>query len=704
MKRLFFNKEFILQVALLVVISGLVYLPRIDRLQYYKDDWYYVLDGTYAGPSVFNEMFAIDRPARGPFFQAYFSLFGANPLPYHLGHYFWRVSAALAALWLFRMVWPARTRQAFFAALFFLIYPGYLWWTSGIEYQPMVVSLCLQVLSIALTVKAILSKGPLKKTAFALGSILAGWGYLALVDYAIGMEFFRLAIIFVLVNRKEHISLLRKGFETLKVWFYSSFLIPAGFLFWKIFLFTSERKVTDLGIQLGPFLEAPRQALKLWLVSVVRDGLTVSFLAWIEPFSESFWNLSLNAIIVGMIFAAALVVFIYAAVHSLWKATTESATYEPLIVGLVSCFVGVIPVVIANRYVDFGNFSHYSLPASLASALFLASLVQFLTPGRMQLVFAALVVAAAALTHYTAAINVVNEIDTVNSFWWQTYWRAPGIREGTTLIVDYPGLGLDDQTDNVWGPANLLYYPDERQTDVPILYKLAALPLRGPELEDVLLKGKQRAAYRTHSFRYKLGQILVLSQPMEGDCVRILDGKISILSSNDPPGIAMVTSYSKPDNILLDGPGQPPSPVFGKEPDHGWCYYFEKLELAIQQGDNRTALSLADEALGAGLSPQDPVEWTPFLLTYMNVNDLETVKTIAKDIKKDEALEKQMCDVFLKHYRANSKFTPEMIDTLSVLFCHQWSGWGATPPTRSIFALPYFCLMRQSSASICSTR
>jgi len=133
----------------------------------------------------------------------------------------------------------------------------------------------------------------------------------------------------------------------------------------------------------------------------------------------------------------------------------------------------------------------------------------------------------------------------------------------------------------------------------------------------------------------------------------------------------MVTSYSKPDNILLDDPGQPPSSVFGKEPGHGWCYYFEKLELAIQQGDNRTALSLADEALGAGLSPQDPVEWTPFLLTYMNVNDLETVKTIAKDIKKDEALEKQMCDVFLKHYRANSKFTPEMIDTLSVLFCHQ---------------------------------
>jgi 4-amino-4-deoxy-L-arabinose transferase-like glycosyltransferase len=124
MKRLLSNKEVHLQIVLLVVISAAVYLPRIGQLQYYKDDWYYVLDGLYGGPAVFNEMFAIDRPARGPFFQAYFSLFGANPLPYHLGHYFWRVSAALAALWLFRMLWPRPARLAFFKALFLLIYPG----------------------------------------------------------------------------------------------------------------------------------------------------------------------------------------------------------------------------------------------------------------------------------------------------------------------------------------------------------------------------------------------------------------------------------------------------------------------------------------------------------------------------------------------------------------------------------------------------
>ena len=670
MKRLISNKDIHLQIVLLVVISAAIYLPRIGQLQYYKDDWYYVLDGLYGGPAVFNEMFAIDRPARGPFFQAYFSLFGANPLPYHLGHYFWRVAAAITALWLFRMIWPRQSRQAFFAALFFLIYPGYLWWTSGIEYQPMVVSLCLQVLSIALTVKAILSEKLLPKVIFTLASVLTGWGYLALVDYAIGMEFFRLAVIFVLINRENPVSFLRKGMQTLKVWFFSSFLISAGFLFWKVFLFTNERKVTDLGAQLATFDDAPIQALKLWLVGIVRDGLTVSVLAWIEPFSQSFWNLSLNEIIIGLIFAGLLIGFVFAVKQLLSEYSTDKAMVEPLVVGLISCFVGVIPVAIANRYVDYGFYSHYSLPASLAAALFLASLVVFISPGKMQFAFVSLVLAAAALTHYAAATYVVREINILNSFWWQVYWRAPGIREGTTLIVDYPVLGFDDQIDNVWGPANLLYYPEEKQ-DIPVEYKLAALPLSGPELENVLSKGEQRTGYRTHFFRYNVNQIVVLSQPVEGSCVRVIDGSLPVLSSHDTSEIGMVAPYSKPETILLDSPGQPPSAVFGREPEHGWCYYFEKVDLAVQGGDQETALSLANEALAAGLSPGDPVEWMPFLLTYMIDNDLETVTTIAKAIKKDEALEKQVCDVFLEYYRENTQLTAEMIDTLNFLVCHE---------------------------------
>jgi hypothetical protein len=237
--------------------------------------------------------------------------------------------------------------------------------------------------------------------------------------------------------------------------------------------------------------------------------------------------------------------------------------------------------------------------------------------------------------------------------------------------VDYPLLGFDDQIDNVWGPANLLYYPNDRQQTIPVDYKLAALPLSGPDLENVLSKGELNTGYRTHTFRYTLDQILVLSQPAEGACVRAVDGSVPVLSSNETAEIEKVAPYSKLDTILPDSPNQPPSTVFGKEPEHGWCYYFAKVDLAVQSGDWDRALSLSNEALAAGLSPSDPVEWMPFLLTYMMKNDVERVTTIARDIKKDEALEKQACDVFLEHHRGNPQTTAEMIDTLNFLFCHE---------------------------------
>jgi hypothetical protein len=144
-----------------------------------------------------------------------------------------------------------------------------------------------------------------------------------------------------------------------------------------------------------------------------------------------------------------------------------------------------------------------------------------------------------------------------------------------------------------------------------------------------------------------------------------------VLSSNDTVQIEMVAPYSKLDTVILDSPGVPPSPVFGKEPDHDWYFYFEKVELAIQQEEQDTALSLANEALALDLLPQDPVEWMPFLYTYMLEGDLEMVTTIAMKIKRDEVLEKQVCSVFLEYHRGNPQLTRETIGTLQFLFCHE---------------------------------
>src|SRR5574338_853228 len=90
------------EILLIAAIAAVTYLPHLSQATIYRDDWYYVMDRMIGGPGTFQQMFSIDRPARGPLFEAYYQLFGIQPFPYHMMSFVWRIAAGLTALWLFR--------------------------------------------------------------------------------------------------------------------------------------------------------------------------------------------------------------------------------------------------------------------------------------------------------------------------------------------------------------------------------------------------------------------------------------------------------------------------------------------------------------------------------------------------------------------------------------------------------------------------
>src|SRR5512145_325068 len=221
-----FSHTPLVEVFLILVIAAVTYLPHLSQATIYRDDWYYTMDLLIGGPGVFQEMFRIDRPARGPLFEAYYQLFDVQPLPYHLSSYLWRLLGGLSALYLFNLLWPNQKRAALFMALLFTLFPGYSRWLEGFENQPRMLSSFLEVLSIALTLQAIKSTRTVPKTAAWIGSILTGWTYIALLDFSIGMEFFRLLCVFVLVSRdQQQVPWLKKSLLTLRAWAIAA-LIP----------------------------------------------------------------------------------------------------------------------------------------------------------------------------------------------------------------------------------------------------------------------------------------------------------------------------------------------------------------------------------------------------------------------------------------------------------------------------------------------
>jgi len=413
-----------LETAALVIISIFVYLIHVGKFSYYRDDWYYMYDGLVGGGGIFVEMFRHLRPARGPLYEFLFGLFGTNPTPYHILLYLIRLSGGLAALWLFRILWPKQRSATFFMALLFLIYPGFLWWIQGFEYQPMVLSVCLQIFSIIFTLKAIQSDSRSAWTLWMLASLLSGWAYLAFVEYAIGMEVFRWLCAYLVISRTSKETLVQKIIHTARM-AAIPLLIPVLFLIWRVFLFDNERKAADISLQTGAILSSPGTVL-WWLVHFFQSVLNVSGFAWALPFNENFYFLRLKDIL----FAIGWMFVVIAISYALYQIThtddepTSARTWqrEAISMGFLGVGAGVVPIIIANRVVTFDRFSHYALPASLAAVTFIVGLVYMLTDKRIRLATLSALIGLSVLTHHAVAAQARNEEVLISDFWHQCWW------------------------------------------------------------------------------------------------------------------------------------------------------------------------------------------------------------------------------------------------------------------------------------------
>ncbi len=576
-----------LAAALFLILPALVYLPNVFQFTFHRDDWYYIYDGLVLGPGAFLAMFEHLRPLRGPLFAGLFALFGADPLPYHLLIFAWRVIGGAGMFWLLRLLWPGQRQGAYWSALLFTVYPGFLWWVGGFEYQPMVLSLGFQVFSIAFMLKAISAEGRAPRVLWTLASILFSWIYLGLVEYAIGMELFRVLCAYILVSRGASRPTLKRVWLSIKVSL-PSLLGPLLFLVWRMFIFENVRPAADVGLQLGRLSDAPQVAF-VWLLHLFESALKVLFMAWTVPLHQYFDAGTLRETIIGWSLAAALVGLVIVADRLLFHSRMDEdgrAYWEPVIIGLLGVLGGMIPIVAANRFVSFDRFSHYTLPASIAGITFLFGLWRSLPGGILRRGLVALLILSASLTHFNLSAGVANEARILSGFWHQVAWRAPSILPGTLLVVDYPSVTYSESPDLVWGPANIIYYPEARQ-EIPLRIPISAARMEPDLRKDALAGGSSTQNYIIiNVFRHDYDNLLVISQPGGTSCVHVMDSRWPALGAYEDAMLASIAGRSKVGNIQPEGESPLlPGHLFGPEPDHGWCYYYQRADLARQVGD-----------------------------------------------------------------------------------------------------------------------
>ncbi len=292
------KSELFIAIFLLVAVSAIAYLPFIAHFSYFNDDWYEMFATGTRGPLIFIDIFSVDRPARALLMIPLYILFGRNPFPYNVTAYLFRLFSGLSVLWSLRMVWPQQKRLATLAALFYLIYPGFLSQPNAIDFQSHIAGLCFATFSIALTLKAVTTKNLWPRIFISGLSIFFGLAYLSQMEYYAGYEVVRFVLLFILAGQTEKTFFAR--LKRAVLWYLPFIVVPLLFFTWRLFFFQDIRKQTDIGTQLGGLITAPRHTILVWTATLIQSMADVIVLAWFVPFYSAFSSLSAIDEFVGL--------------------------------------------------------------------------------------------------------------------------------------------------------------------------------------------------------------------------------------------------------------------------------------------------------------------------------------------------------------------------------------------------------------------
>jgi hypothetical protein len=656
MENRFSRMEPWLAALLILVMAAGAYLLLSPQQGFTEEDWQLIWTGRNVGAQGFLTYYEIDRPLAGYIYAAVYPLLGDQPWPWHLAAFLLRAAGALSVFWLLRMLFPRMRLLTLAAALLFVVYPGYLQQPNAVNKIFWLTSLTAALLSLALTVYALQLKSTMAKIGVSAAALLLAVIYPLIIEFYIGFEAVRFLLIwYVFWERSQppqqaskRLAARQSLLSAIK-WFLPYLLVAAGFLFWRVFLFQSTRPSTDLGRIAGTYTANPLYMLARILFDLLIDFFETVFLAWAVPFYQflrlnSFREIFL-ALLLGLGAAALFILYVY------WlrrRAPARLAADEvgrrnilaAVVLGALMTAITLFPMILAGREVsfDFGTRAdHYTIQASLGAALLLAALIWEAAP-RYRIPAVALLIVIGMMTHFLNGQFFVNRWDIQRSLWWQLSWRAPDLADGTLLFTKLPpGYDLRENYE-IWAPANLIYRPESD-----------AIQVAGEILDRQTAQEIIRGALREREVRgapvvLDFDQALVVSMLTPQSCLKVNDGSQVGLTAEQDPLLQLVAPFSHIQQVLPDtAPARPPVEIFGPEPAHSWCYYYQAASLARQQGDWEQAANLGQQAQDAGFSPLDPAEWLPIMEAYAVTGREKEARSLAAIIRTRPELRAQLC-------------------------------------------------------------
>lgn len=612
----------------LLGVCGLAYGVLIPWLGFYWDDWAFIYIGKQLGSEGLARYFATNRPFWGMIYQLTTSLIGPQPWKWQVFGVVWRWLAASALWWLVRQLWPSRREAALWAALLFIVFPALRQQPIAILAGHFYIILSAFFLSLALMLKAL--RDPSRVWLWSGLSLVFSLVNLLGMEYFFLLDLLRPVLLWVVVAQEPQPSGVNFKI-VLKRWlpWLGLFL---GVLVWRQFFFPYQNNNYEFSL-LGALQADPAGAIPTLLAQVFKDIWTVTFAAWADaltlpdPAILGTRTTQLYALVV-LATSIGLGLFLPRLRRPeppLQPSLTADLpwAWQALLLGALGLLIAGWPFWLTGLKIGlrFPN-DRFAISFMLGASFFLTGLLGMLPlPRWSKHLLLAILIGLGAGFQLRVANEFRRDWSMQQSFFWQMTWRMPGLKPGTTLVSNE--LDTHNTDNSTVAPLNWIYAPDNHSDQLAYMYYYPTIRLE-TGLQSFESGQPIEQSYLAATFKGSTTQIVPLVYAPPG-CLRVLDSELE--PDNIMVPALMRTAAEKSDFteiILADpagGAAVPPAAIFGPEPPHGWCYYFQKADLARQTRDWDTVAQLGAEAFRLSDYPNDPAERLVFIEGFAHVEN-----------------------------------------------------------------------------------
>lgn len=615
-------------------VSFGIFLPWMG---FYWDDWPFIWFAHALNPAALIKI-EIHRPLSGVVFALGAALLGENPFPWQAMMFLARWLSGVAFVWAWLKLWPNQKHQILWAALFFLVYPGFRQQYVAVNTSRHLLPLIFYLLSLGFMIGAI--KKPEKYWPYTILALILALIQLMTTEYYFGLELLRPVILWFAQDIPPF-SLKKFSFNWLP------YLLLVGlFLFWRLFIFN----VGYYPVTLFNALRAnPGQALTQLAQTIFRDVVNVSVGAWGQVFhfpSVSFYSVRPVLYYGGVVLVVGVGLFLLLRrLPQTHSGTSTQWAWQACIIGLVALFCGGWPFWAINELTIKLTlpWDRLTLPMSLGVSLLLAGLIELVgqrPPIRIFLV--TLLVSLAVGFQFMNGLDFRRDWQLQKNFLNQLTWRIPALQPNTLLLNNQlPSVSTDN---SLTAAINWLYAPPLQEDD-PLPYMLVNADLRlGKSLQTLEEGIGFEKVYRVFPFLGSTSQALVLYYAPPA-CLRILDPTVDAQYPYLPEVYRQALPLSQPQNILPTAPASHTPQFLDVPTQNVWCYTYEKADLARQTGEWDAILTLAESAPFNTLQRQNAPELLPFIETFARTGAWSKARQFTQTaLQLDPLLQPMLCD------------------------------------------------------------